>query len=188
LEAGYNWQPNNFVFGFEADIESFSLRGNSSSGFVVYPGLGGTGFIVNSNAETTWLATARERVGLAVDNWLFFATAGASFTTLKANFTFNDDNSPFFAAEVGSISSTRVGYAAGGGVEAGLWRDWSIKAEYLYVDFGTVSVNSNTLTTTIVPFPTNVFTHSMAQSKISFSSSFLGAVLGAPVAVPNLLV
>jgi len=44
-------------------------------------------FTINSNANTDWLATARGRVGVAADNWLFFATGGAAFTDLKGNFT-----------------------------------------------------------------------------------------------------
>jgi hypothetical protein len=40
---------------------------------------------------------------------------------------------------------------------------WTVKAEYLYIDFGTVSVGSTNLTTFTPPitFPTNVFTHSV---------------------------
>jgi outer membrane immunogenic protein len=67
------------------------------------------------------------------------------------------------AAESGSVSNTKAGWTAGGGVEAGLWGNWSIKAEYLYVDFGRISANSTNLTafTPPISFPTNVFTHSV---------------------------
>jgi outer membrane immunogenic protein len=41
--------------------------------------------------------------------------------------------------EAVSLSSTKVGYAVGAGVEAGLWGNWTLKAEYLYVDFGTIT-------------------------------------------------
>jgi outer membrane immunogenic protein len=37
----------------------------------------------------------------------------------------------------GTTSSTRVGWAAGGGVEAPIARNWSAKLEYLHVDLGT---------------------------------------------------
>jgi outer membrane immunogenic protein len=161
FEAGYNWQSSNIVYGLEGDIESFRLKGSSNSGPVVYPCCAPTSFIVSSNASTNWLATARGRVGVANNNWLFFATGGAAFTHLSGNFAFSDTFAT--AAESGSVSSTRAGWTAGGGVEAGLWGNWSIKAEYLYVDFGRISANSTNLTafTPVVAFPTNVFTHSV---------------------------
>ena len=37
------------------------------------------------------------------------------------------------------ISETRTGWTAGGGVEWAFARNWSVKAEYLYADFGSVS-------------------------------------------------
>jgi len=114
-----------------------------------------------SNASTSWLATGRGRVGIAANNWLFYATGGVAFTNLDANFNFTDTFAN--AAESASISGTRVGWTAGGGIEAGLWQGWSVKAEYLFVDFGSVSVNSTNLRAFTPPInlPTNVFTHSV---------------------------
>jgi outer membrane immunogenic protein len=163
FEAGYNRQFGNIVAGLEGDIESFRLKGNSTSGPVVYPCCAPTSFIVSSSASTSWLATVRGRLGIAAaNNWLFFATGGAAFTNLSGNFAFSDTFAT--AAESGSVSRTKAGWTAGGGVEAGLWGNWSVKAEYLYVDFGRVSANSTNLTAFGPPpiaFPTNVFTHSI---------------------------
>lgn len=101
---------------------------------VVYPCCAPFTFTVSSNASTTWLATVRGRLGLAADNWLFYATGGAAFTTLHGSFSFSET---FYAApaEVAVLSSGKTGYA----VDAGnrLSQRWSVKAEYLYVDFGT---------------------------------------------------
>jgi outer membrane immunogenic protein len=41
----------------------------------------------------------------------------------------------------------------GGGVEAGLWNKRIVKAEYLFVDFGTVSATSGL----VAPFPQPMF-------------------------------
>ena len=38
-----------------------------------------------------------------------------------------------------SGSDTKVGWTVGGGLEWAWSRDWSVKAEYLYLDFGSVS-------------------------------------------------
>lgn len=164
LEAGYNWQANNLVFGVEADIDAIHLRGSATSPFVVYPCCGPTGFTVSSQASADWLATARWRIGFASDKWLFYATGGAAFTTLKGNFNFVD-NFGLPTTESGSLSAARVGYTVGGGVEAALWGHWSVKAEYLYVNFGRVSTTSTNLVENTIfgpsPFPSTVFTHSV---------------------------
>jgi outer membrane immunogenic protein len=168
FELGYNWQAGNLMYGLEGDVESFHLSGSSTSGQVVYPaGAYSPGpvvecgcFTINSAAHTDWLATARGRVGVAANNWLFFATGGAAFTTLKGSFSFADDDS----TESASISSTRVGSTVGGGVEVRLWANWSVKAEYLFVDFGRVSVNGVNLVgpaCSVGPCHGQVFTHSL---------------------------
>jgi outer membrane immunogenic protein len=54
------------------------------------------------------------------------------------------------AAIVWNQSTTKVGWAAGAGVENAITRNWSWKLEYLYVDLGTSSANlSGGLGTTI---------------------------------------
>jgi outer membrane immunogenic protein len=167
FEAGYNWQSRNFVFGVEGDIEALSLSSSATSG-AVYPCCAPFAFTVMSNIRTTWLATVRGRLGYAVNNWLFFVTGGAGFTDLRGNFAFRDTygNPNGNASESASFSDTKTGYTIGGGVEAGLWGNWSVKGEYLYANFGTVSATSTNLTAfspLLLPqttFPTNVFTHS----------------------------
>lgn len=153
IEAGYNWQTGPVVFGLEADFGYFGLRGNAS-GTGVYPCCAPNTFTVSSSAKTDWLFTARPRIGIANNNWLFYVTGGAAVTDLHGNFTFTDT---FGATESGSISSTRVGWTAGAGVEAGLWDHWTLKAEYLFVDFGTVSITSTNLNV-----GDNPFTHSVS--------------------------
>jgi outer membrane immunogenic protein len=136
FETGYNWQWSGVVAGIEADIEAMRLTGNST----VASCFGGVAcvipFTVSSSASTTWLATTRGRLGFAADNWLLYGTGGAAFTTLKASFAFSDTIGD---TEAASLSDTKTGYAVGGGVEAGLWDRWTVKAEYLYVNFGRVS-------------------------------------------------
>jgi len=55
------------------------------------------------------------------------------------------------------------GWAVGGGAEVAISHHWSIKGEYLYSGFGRASVTSTNLTafTPPIPFPTNIFTHSV---------------------------
>jgi outer membrane immunogenic protein len=43
------------------------------------------------------------------------------------------------APNVASFSHSKLGWTVGGGAELPLWSQWSVKAEYLYVDLGRVT-------------------------------------------------
>ena len=156
-QAGYNLQTGNIVWGVEVDFNYFGLTG-STSGSAVYPCCAPTTFTVNSSVKTDWLLTARPRIGYASGNWLFYATGGLAVTNLKGSFTFTDTFAA--AAESASFNTTKVGWTAGAGVEVGLGGNWTAKAEYLYVDFGSVSVSSSNLVAPAgTAWPMNGFTH-----------------------------
>ena len=159
-QVGYNLQTNNIVWGIETDFQYFGLRGSSTGG-AVYPCCAPTAFTVNSQFNTDWLFTARPRVGLAANNWLFYVTGGVALANLKGNFTFTDTFAT--ANETASVSKVKAGWTVGAGAEYALLNRWSVKAEYLYVDLGSVSTTSTNLTafTPAIAFPTNTFTHSV---------------------------
>jgi outer membrane immunogenic protein len=124
VEAGYNWQFGMFVLGFETDFSGWDM--SASSGAI---GAGDSTASVSSN----WLFTARPRLGIANGNMLTYLTGGLAVS----NFSFSESillagTGPALA---GSVSTTEVGWVAGGGVEYALSWNWSIKAEYLYVSF-----------------------------------------------------
>lgn len=60
----------------------------------------------------------------------------------------------------GSVSHTAIGYAVGGGLEAKLAGHWTIKADYLLVNLGTLSGSSANLISTFGPSPENRFQYS----------------------------
>jgi outer membrane immunogenic protein len=154
LDAGYNWQAGNYLLGLEGDIEWLDFNGAASSGTIPFFG-GGGAFSITSNVDVHWLATLRARLGYTAGNWLFYATGGAAFTTLHGNFDFFETHDNI--AETASVSSSRVGYTVGGGVETYLSRQWSVKAEYLFVDFGHASTSG----ILAVPIPTYSFSHTL---------------------------
>jgi outer membrane immunogenic protein len=86
-------------------------------------------------------------------HWLGYVTGGAALGDINQNF------SPSSAGNTGAISN-RVGWTVGGGIQIGLWNEWSsswsVKFEYLYVDLGTFScaiacsgISGQTTTTTL---------------------------------------
>lgn len=142
-QVGYNWQMNSIVLGVEADAEAFNLRGRATSTLPFPSTLPGgpafpptSFFSVNSRVSTDWLATFRGRVGWAIDTWLLYATGGAAVTNIGVNQTITLLPPFVFNA---SSTTTRVGWTVGGGVEYMFARNWSVKAEYLYLNFGTVN-------------------------------------------------
>ncbi|MBI3698861.1 MAG: porin family protein [Afipia sp.] len=139
--AGYNSQRGDWVFGFETDLSSFKLNSARSSRGL-YPVAGaGTSFVLNSSIDSSWLWTARARAGWTVSNALIYATGGLAISELTAANFFLDNASTVVGANgsgSGSAREVKVGYSIGGGAEWSLTRNWSIKAEYLFVDLGEV--------------------------------------------------
>ncbi len=106
LQAGYNWQTGQFVFGVETDIQL------SSADDVFAPW----------KFANPWFGTARARAGIAMNNILFFGTGGLAYGGLRA------DNLGL------SETRTGAGWTVGAGMEVGLTPNWSAKVEYLYID------------------------------------------------------
>lgn len=113
---GGNIQTGAFVFGAEGDFDWDNIKGTP-------PGC------VGCQLKSTWLATARGRVGVAFDRVLVYGTGGAAFQNLQ--FT-----TPGFA----NTTTNPFGWTAGGGVEFAFSPNWSVKAEYLFVDFNNKNV------------------------------------------------
>lgn len=138
VQAGYNKQMDRIVLGIEADFGAMSLK-PQRGGVFPYTGLINHPFSLNTSAKTDWLLTVRGRVGYAVDRTLLYATGGLAVTELRFNQNFQDLVCQPLPACTESIaaSSTRVGYTVGAGVEHMFDRNWTAKAEYLYLNFDT---------------------------------------------------
>ncbi len=106
-QIGYNWQTDQWVWGIEGDISAAGMDG-------------ATGAVT---ADEEWIATIRGRVGYTWDQWLLFASAGVAFTGVEA------------AAGGIADDNTHTGWTAGAGIEYGFNQNWTMRAEYLYIDF-----------------------------------------------------
>jgi outer membrane immunogenic protein len=145
LQAGYNYQSGNWVFGGEVDVEYLGVRGTSSSNIIfpsTLPGgaAGGpaTFFNTSTSVSAGWLFTARPRIGWAVQDWLVYATGGLAVSRES----FSQDIgllAPFMDSS--NFSSARVGWTVGAGVEYAIARNWSIRGDYLHVDLGSVNTS-----------------------------------------------
>ncbi|MBU6461449.1 MAG: porin family protein [Bradyrhizobium sp.] len=150
VQAGYNWQSGRWVFGLEGDIDGTGLRGSAGTSGV-FPVVGGgvtPSITVTDTARLDWFSTVRGRLGVTSGAALFYVTGGAAFGGVQASANYAGPVNGFPS----SVSSTRGGWTAGGGIEWGFAPQWSAKLEGLYYDLGSVSSIG-----TSVP-PINTFT------------------------------
>ena len=142
MQAGYNWQAGQALFGIEADFNYLHMGGASNSRAIKYPAPAGLGiskqFIAYSYADADWLLTFRPRVGITADNWLFYATGGLALTRLKGELLFADGiPDTANATQEADVKNWMTGYIVGGGVETAISDRLRLKAEYSFVDFPT---------------------------------------------------
>jgi outer membrane immunogenic protein len=141
--AGYNYQSGPTVLGVEADFSYLGLR-SSTSGVFPFPSTlpgGPLGpptltFTSSTSVQNDWLFTFRPRLGMASQNFLLYATGGLAVTNEQVSQTTGVLNSASF---VSTISTTRAGWVAGFGGEYMISPSWSLRAEYLHLDFGTAT-------------------------------------------------
>ena len=114
--VGYNLQINQFVAGLEGDVEGTGINQNYNPGGVTY------------QTKIPVQGSIRGRLGVAFDRALLYATGGAEFAGFDTSYS-----------GLGQGSQTRAGWTIGGGIEYAITNNWSVRAEYRYVDFGHLS-------------------------------------------------
>jgi len=86
----------------------------------------------NLNTRANWFTTIRGRLGLTVCDALMYVTGGAAVTRDRTNW----DLAGVTPALSSRFSQTRWGWTAGAGTELMLGCNWSVGAEFLYLNFG----------------------------------------------------
>ncbi len=113
IQAGYNWQSGQLVYGVETDFQGSDVKASFSTG-------GGT-----LETKIDWFGTLRARLGYTpVDRFMVYGTGGLAYGHEKIS------SGPI------SLSKTRTGWTVGAGAEYALNTNWTIKSEYLYTDLG----------------------------------------------------
>ncbi len=159
-QIGYNFQYGHFVIGPELDFGSFRINATQST-TAGYPSFPPTTFTITQSIKTRGLFTARARFGFTFSHIFFYGTAGAGLTNYNSQEVFTDTFAS--ATENGGTKVDKAGWVGGGGVEIALSNHWSMKGEFLYANFGTVTnTSTNLVTLPTTPWPQNLFTHSAA--------------------------
>lgn len=166
-QMGYNLQQRSLIFGIEAEIDSFRIS-SAENRAVVYTSDPTYSFTLSSATNTKWLFMLKPKIGYTTDRWLLYATGGLAMTDLKHNFQFNDNF--FSGATERASTSQRYGWTAGAGLEMKLSPAWSLRGEYLYVDFDSASASGVVYNNAAVP-PLAVLSH---QAKLSSQNITIG--------------
>lgn len=124
VQAGYNWEMGDTVWGVEADF-----AGTSYDEFSITDGLDHV-----AEGSWNWLSTLRGRAGRKYGNSFLYGTAGLA--AFNADYCGTDDACVSDDDDQLAFTETRYGYTIGAGVETKLSNALSLKGEYLYVDGG----------------------------------------------------
>jgi outer membrane immunogenic protein len=171
-QVGYNVQMGSTVLGIEADIAW--RHGTERSVLFAPNGLD----TLNLGTEQGWIGTLRPRAGVAMDNWLVYATGGLAYGSIKDN-VIEARPSVAGASRTATDSDTRAGWTVGGGVEFAPTRQrWSLGLEYLYADYGKSTVNQPAQTLGGVAFaPSSSTFHDQShllRGKLNYRFDWLG--------------
>jgi outer membrane immunogenic protein len=169
-----------------------------ASGSVIIPPVFESTFAVTGTATTDsearieWFGTVRGRLGVASGPALLYATGGLAYGRVKVDGTVTTAGSVSgeicvfldcvpvgpnpFGPDSASFSGAKVkyGWTAGGGFEWAATRELSFKVEYLYLDLGTLTVNTATTTGVPVTYQTR-FTDHIARVGFNYRFTGLGA-------------
>lgn len=151
LQAGYNWQfDNNVVFGAEADVSLGAVKNKWVESI--------DGIEAQSPNSTYYTedkigthGTLRARLGYAVDRFMPYVTGGLGWANLEhvigctdkditsipvGSTSCRDSNTNGRTSFENSASKTVLGYSLGAGAEYAVANNWTLKAEYLFSDYG----------------------------------------------------
>lgn len=146
-QLGCDYQSSNWVFGVQGMFHWANISGSHDWSSAPGEAL---------RTEASWFGTATGRVGYAVQpQTLLYVKGGAAWVHNKYS-----DNCPGVGCGgpfAGIASATRVGWTIGGGAEYAFRPNWSVFAEYNYMDFGT----NNTLLTYV---PASVYTYAYSHT------------------------
>jgi outer membrane immunogenic protein len=132
-QIGANYQINWLVVGIEADFDWLANNQNSS-GTVFVPGVGS----LQLSANDRWITTLAARVGVANNNWLYYAKGGGGWVGVNNPTLTNVTTGGSISV---SNSNSNSGWLVGAGIEWAFAPNWTAKVEY---DF--LGLNNSTFT------------------------------------------
>lgn len=125
--VGWNASSGNVVYGVEADLSFGDIQGSAACANPTW----------SCDAKIQSLGTLRGRIGVAQNDTLIYATAGAAAGRVELK-TIDGVGNEF------PDSQTATGWVAGVGIEGQMGSSaWRYRAEYLYHDLGSKTYNTD---------------------------------------------
>ncbi len=145
-QVGFNYQfLTNWVAGIEADIDAAHIASSTSACFTALVGIKTCG---TRDTDVKDFGTVRGRLGYAFNNVVAYGTGGWAWGHGSNTTTINCIG-PQCPGVSGIVSPTSPapasvdvnpnGWAAGGGLEWAFLPNWTIRAEYLHLQFDGVT-------------------------------------------------
>src|SRR5438128_4333833 len=127
-QVGCNYQTGNWVFGIEGDAHAQRWSQSDVFAGLLAPPIGaGSVFDLHSD----WQASARGRIGYAMNRTLFYGTAGAAWTQVRSSVSWI----PIFGGGPAILTSdtrTLTGVTVGAGVEHAVTDNFTLGLEGRY--------------------------------------------------------
>jgi outer membrane immunogenic protein len=175
-QIGANYEfPNHWVIGFEADVDGSSLSGSGSNcSTALGVGVGCTAL----NTKLNDFGTVRGRLGYAADNLLLYGTGGWAWSQSSTNSNFTcvgvgacpGPGVPFTGGSSSASTTATNGWAAGAGLEYAFTRNWTVRVEYLHIQFNGIGETFATSGTVgVVPVPYTATTSSTATVNVDMA-------------------
>jgi outer membrane immunogenic protein len=125
-QIGCNYQRSMWVFGVEGDLNYADIDRR-----VTQDPIDNDEFY---RTRMGWYGTIRGRAGITWNRVLFYGTGGLAFSHIRH---LRETTTGAFGPVNGRFGATAyVGWTAGGGIEWAFANNWSVRGEYLYLDFG----------------------------------------------------
>jgi outer membrane immunogenic protein len=178
-QIGYVWQSGKAIVGIEAAFDWTNLKGarTGSQAYFDNPAI----FTINQNPSADWLFTFLGRAGYDMGSWYPYLTAGVAVADLKYGFNYTDLTFAPGCACAAAFSQTKAGFAGGAGVAWKLNHNWSLRGEYLYIAFDSLSGTSGIVGSGGLDSGTASFSHS-AKFTENVARVALDYRFGGPVA------
>lgn len=155
-QIGFNWQFDpHFVIGIEADGDWANIASTGSgcstfsqTNFPRTAPLGSVASCATDSGALNDFGTVRGRLGYAWNNVLVYGTGGWAWGNNSATHTMTCAGAacpgttiPFTGGNY-SYSNSLSGWTAGAGIEWGFVPNWTLRVEYLHLEFDNVATNA----------------------------------------------
>jgi opacity protein-like surface antigen len=138
IQLGYNFiAASNWLIGVEGELDWTSAQGT-----VVIPNPVAAATVASNH---NWYTTFEGRLGFFQGPWLYYFKGGAAWLDADYRLTGSFNG----VATLQSVTNTRSGWTVGAGIEYMWAPNWSAKAEYDFLDFGTQNLGFGALGATL---------------------------------------